>query len=96
MSAHPGNLAEDLAMPLVGDKPDLVLSDHVRLAMRTYFARLDGHEATNLYAMVINEVEKPLIETVLEQCGHNQSKAAQVLGLSRSTLRKKMAQYGIE
>lgn len=76
--------------------PDFILSDHVRLAMRTYFARLDGHEATNLYAMVLSEVEKPLIETVLEQCGHNQSKAAQVLGLSRSTLRKKMTQYGIE
>jgi Fis family transcriptional regulator len=76
--------------------PNFILSDHVRLAMRTYFARLDGHEVTNLYAMVLSEVEKPLIETVLEQCGHNQSKAAQILGLSRSTLRKKMTQYGIE
>ncbi|MGZ8215790.1 helix-turn-helix domain-containing protein [Methylomagnum sp.] len=96
MSASPGNLAEDLSAHLSGDRPGFVLSEHVRLAMRTYFARLDGHEATNLYAMVINEVEKPLIETVLEQCGHNQSRAAQVLGLSRSTLRKKMTQYGIE
>lgn len=76
--------------------PDFPLSDHVRLAMRTYFARLDGHEPTNLYAMVLSEVEKPLIETVLEQCGHNQSKAAQILGLSRSTLRKKMTQHCIE
>jgi Fis family transcriptional regulator len=86
-------------LPAVCDseaEPDGILSDHVRLAMRTYFARLDGHEVTNLYAMVLNEVEKPLIETVLEQCGHNQSKAAQVLGLSRSTLRKKMTQHGIE
>lgn len=73
-----------------------VLSEHVRLTLRNYFLRLDGHETTGLYAMVIGEVEKPLIETVLEQCGHNQSKAAQVLGLSRSTLRKKMIQYGIE
>ncbi len=74
----------------------LILSEHVRMALRNYFARLDGHEATDLYAMVISEVEKPLIETVLEQCGHNQSKAAQVLGLSRGTLRKKMIQHGIE
>ena len=72
-----------------------ILSEHVRMALRKYFARLDGHEATGLYAMVISEVEKPLIETVLAQCGHNQSKAAQVLGLSRSTLRKKMTQHGI-
>lgn len=79
-------------------KPDttLLLSDHVRMSLQRYFAQLDGHEATDLYAMVISEVEKPLIETVLEQCGHNQSKAAMVLGVSRSTLRKKMLQYGIE
>lgn len=74
----------------------LLLSDHVRVTLMRYFAQLDGHEATDLYAMVISEVEKPLIETVLEQCGHNQSKAALVLGVSRSTLRKKMLQYGIE
>lgn len=73
-----------------------VLSEHVRLSLGNYFDRLDGAEVSGLYAMVIGEVEKPLIETVLEQCGHNQSKAAQVLGLSRSTLRKKMTQYGIE
>ena len=74
----------------------LILSEHVRMALRNYFARLDGHDATDLYSMVISEVEKPLIETVLEQCGHNQSRAAQVLGLSRSTLRKKMSHHGIE
>ena len=72
-----------------------VLSEYVRVSIRNYFARLDGHEATDLYAMVISEVEKPLIETVLEHCGHNQSKAAVVLGLSRGTLRKKMVQYGL-
>jgi len=41
-------------------------------------------------------VEQPLIETVLEHCEHNQTKAAQILGLSRSTLRKKMQIYRIE
>ena len=39
----------------------LVLSEQVRIALRTYFARLDGYQATNLHAMVIGEVEKPLI-----------------------------------
>jgi Fis family transcriptional regulator len=77
------------------DGATLILSEQVRLALRGYFTQLDGHEATGLYAMVLSEVEKPLIETVLEQCGHNQSRAAQVLGLSRSTLRKKISQYGI-
>lgn len=79
-----------------GHPADSILSQHVRAALRDYFTQLDGHGATGLYAMVLSEVEHPLIETVLEQCDRNQSKAAQTLGLSRSTLRKKMTQYGIE
>ncbi|MBS1214709.1 MAG: DNA-binding protein Fis [Proteobacteria bacterium] len=74
----------------------LVLSEHVRLVMKDYFSRLDGHQVSELHAMVISEVERPLIQTVLEHCGYNQSKAAQMLGLSRSTLRKKITQYGLE
>lgn len=73
-----------------------ILSQHVRAALKDYFARLDGHGATNLYEMVLSEVEHPLIETVLEHCEFNQTKAAQILGLSRSTLRKKINHYGIE
>jgi len=70
----------------------LLLRDHVRLVVKDYLSRLDADEVSNLYAMVIGEVERPLIQTVMEQCGHNQSKAAQMLGLSRSTLRKKLAE----
>ncbi|SMF93584.1 Fis family transcriptional regulator, factor for inversion stimulation protein [Methylomagnum ishizawai] len=97
MTVDPANIppAPDAAIP-PGPGTAPILSEQVRLALRHYFAGLDGHAATGLYAMVISEVEKPLIETVLEHCGHNQSRAAQVLGLSRSTLRKKMNQYGIE
>lgn len=72
-----------------------LLCEHVRAAVERYFQQLGCHEVNNLYDMVLHEVERPLIETVLGQCGFNQSKAAQILGLSRSTLRKKMAQYGI-
>jgi len=72
----------------------LLLSEHVRLAVEDYVSRLDGVEIANLYHMVINEVERPLLQTVLELCGHNQSRAAQMLGLSRSTLRKKLSGYG--
>ncbi|HUL10955.1 MAG TPA: helix-turn-helix domain-containing protein [Methylococcaceae bacterium] len=78
------------------DTQALLLSEHVRLVVGDYFSRLDGHPVNELYAMVLSEVERPLIQTVLEHCGHNQSKAAQILGLSRSTLRKKMSQYGLE
>lgn len=63
--------------------------------MRQYFDQLDGYEASDVYNMVMGEIEKPMIEVVLEECGQNQSKAAQLLGLSRSTLRKKLAEYDI-
>jgi len=71
------------------------LSKHVKQAMALYFSQMQGHETAHLYQMVINEVEKPLLIAVLEQAGYNQSKAAKMLGLSRSTLRKKMDLYQI-
>ncbi|BCX81357.1 Fis family transcriptional regulator, factor for inversion stimulation protein [Methylomarinovum caldicuralii] len=74
----------------------IVLKEQVRIAVERYFAQLDGETVVGLHAMVIAEVEKPLIEAVLNHTGGNQSKAAQVLGMSRSTLRKKIQQYEIE
>ena len=71
------------------------LSVHVKETVEHYFVQLDGHHASGLHALVISEVEKPLIEAVLAHCGHNQSKASKILGLSRSTLRKKIDQYGL-
>ncbi|AHK79066.1 Fis family transcriptional regulator [Ectothiorhodospira haloalkaliphila] len=65
----------------------------VEQALTEYFAKLDGHEPDNLYRMVIEEVERPLLECVLRHCDGNQSRAAQYLGLNRGTLRKKLRQY---
>jgi Fis family transcriptional regulator len=77
-------------------KPTTVpLSVTVKQTVELYFAQLNGHDATDLYAMVISEVEKPLLEATLAYSGYNQTKAAKALGLSRSTLRKKLDQYGI-
>jgi Fis family transcriptional regulator len=74
----------------------LLLSEHVLSAIKDYFSRIDGHEVNALHQMVIAEVERPLIQAVLEQYGYNQCKTAQALGLSRSTLRKKINLYGLE
>jgi len=71
------------------------LSAYIKQSIDLYFAQLKGHDAAGLHAMVINEVEKPLLEAALEHSGHNQTKAAKTLGLSRSTLRKKLDQHGI-
>ncbi len=72
------------------------LSKCVKVAVDEYFSHLNGHDGSGLHALVITEVEKPLIEAALEYSGYNQTKAAKVLGISRSTLRKKMDQYNID
>jgi len=68
---------------------------HVKRTMEIYFSQLSDHDAVNLHALVMGEVEKPLLEAALAHSDFNQTKAAKVLGLSRSTLRKKLAQYDI-
>ena len=67
----------------------------VETCMRLYFNKLDGEKATDLYQMVIGETEMALIKTVLEYTQGNQSKAAEYLGITRGTLRKKIKQYNI-
>ncbi len=70
---------------------------YVRRALGEYFNDLDGEApCCNLYDMVMNCVEKPLVEMVLGQVGGNQSRAAEMLGINRNTLRKKMQLHGIE
>jgi Fis family transcriptional regulator, factor for inversion stimulation protein len=73
----------------------LPLSAYVKQAVDIYFAQMKDHDVVNLHAIVMNEVEKPLLESALRHSGYNQTKAAKALGLSRSTLRKKLEQYGL-
>jgi Fis family transcriptional regulator len=68
----------------------------VRRAIDVYFRDLDGERARGVYDMVINCVEKPLLESVLHRVQGNQTHAAQMLGINRNTLRKKMKAHGIK
>ncbi|HEY0633983.1 MAG TPA: DNA-binding transcriptional regulator Fis [Gammaproteobacteria bacterium] len=68
----------------------------VRKALQKYLADLGEHPVGNLYELMLSEVEKPLLETVLAHVQGNQTRAAEMLGINRGTLRKKMAQYDIE
>lgn len=72
------------------------LRDCVQDALSRYFQQLDGHPANNLYQMVLSEVEAPLFESTMTYAQGNQTKAASLLGISRSTLRKKLALYGLD
>lgn len=64
-------------------------------AITQYFINLEDEEASNIYELVINQVEKHLLTTVMQQAQNNQSKAARWLGLSRNTLRKLLEKYGM-
>lgn len=89
-----GNMTGNLAVP--GGRNPEPLSDAVRDALERYFDQLGGTPAADLHQLVIRQVEKPLFESVLRHAGGNQSRAATMLGISRSTLRKKLAMYEIE
>lgn len=68
----------------------------VQQSLQNYFAQLDGEEPANLYGMVLAQMEVPLLKMVMRYTNGNQSKAAKILGISRGTLRKKLAIYQID
>jgi Fis family transcriptional regulator, factor for inversion stimulation protein len=70
--------------------------ESVESCLRRYFHNLNGEKAADLYKMVIAETESALIEAVMEYAENNQSKAADYLGITRGTLRKKIKQYGLD
>jgi Fis family transcriptional regulator len=72
------------------------LANSVKLSLDQYFKDLDGEPPHALYDMVLACIEKPLLEYTLHYAGGNQSKTAEILGLNRNTLRKKIQQYNIE
>lgn len=72
------------------------IADCVRRALDKYFKDLDGEKPRSVYDMVIRNVERPLLEVVLDQAEGNQTIAAEMLGINRNTLRKKMQSLKIK
>jgi Fis family transcriptional regulator len=71
------------------------LRDSVQTSLGHYFKQLDGQPVSDVYEMVLAEIEAPLFETVMAYTKDNQTKASELLGLNRGTLRKKLKQYGL-
>jgi Fis family transcriptional regulator len=71
------------------------LRTHTEQALDSYFTSLNGHRPGHLYDLVMREVEEPLFRAVLGYAEGNQSRAADILGINRGTLRKKLKSYGI-
>lgn len=70
-----------------------LLREHITSALQDYFSRLEDEPAKNIYGLVLNEVESALLSIVMQQVKGNQSRAAEWLGLNRSTLRKLLVKY---
>jgi Fis family transcriptional regulator len=71
------------------------LSHAVKHSIRRYLYELDGTQPDDLYNLVLKQIELPLFEAILEHTKGNQSRAAELLGLNRGTLRKKLRNYNL-
>ncbi len=69
------------------------IEDIVRSSLEGYFRDLRGTEPAGLYDMMVHTLEKPMLEVVMSRAEHNQSRAAEWLGLNRNTLRKKLLEH---
>ena len=87
-AANEGNTTQETVI-----KAQPTLHACVEQAMKNYFSHLDGHPVTDVYNMVLSEVEIALFESVLNYTRGNQTMAAELLGVNRGTLRKKLKQY---
>ncbi|OIO54421.1 MAG: nitrogen regulation protein NR(I) [Alphaproteobacteria bacterium CG_4_10_14_0_2_um_filter_63_37] len=85
----------DLPKSMQQQREGLGLAETVGQVLDRFFGSLDGNRPVNLMEVVLAEVERPLIERVLERTNQNQVEAALMLGIHRNTLRKKMAEYGL-
>jgi len=71
------------------------IQDIVKKSLERYFRDLEGQQPSNIYEMVVFTVEKPMLEVVMARAEGNQSQAADMLGINRNTLRKKLQQHGL-
>ena len=76
----------------VTNKP---LRDSVKQALRNYLSQLDGQDVNDLYELVLSEVEHPMLDMIMQYTRGNQTRAANMLGINRGTLRKKLKKYGM-
>lgn len=77
------------------DLATITLKQVVKDTLRNYFANIGGEQPIDFYSILLEEIERPLLEVLINHTHYNQVKMAHILGISRGTLRKKLKQYGM-
>lgn len=92
MTSEALTVATVTAQDQITQKP---LRDSVKTSIKNYLNQLDGKEVSELYELVLAEVEQPLLDTIMQYTRGNQTRAANMMGINRGTLRKKLKKYGL-
>ena len=71
------------------------LRQAVKDTLRNYFSNIGGEQPVDFYCILLEEIERPLLEVLINHTHYNQVRMAHILGISRGTLRKKLKQYGM-
>jgi two-component system nitrogen regulation response regulator GlnG len=88
----------DAVLPIVASKvplEEISFEEMVRTKLVEFMRRVDGYPLKSFHEEVMGRVEKPLLGVVMEHTGGNQVKAAEILGLNRNTLRRKLVEHGL-
>ena len=88
-------IRKDLLVPEQINQAIPPLRECARICVEKYLSQLDGQKISNLYGLVLSEIEQPLFKAVLDFTSGNQSVASELLGISRGTLRKKLELYDL-
>lgn len=73
----------------------VTLRQAVKDTLKNYFTHIGTEQPVDFYSILLEEIERPLLEVLINYTHYNQVKMAQILGISRGTLRKKLKQYGM-
>lgn len=73
----------------------ITLRQAVKDTLRNYFTNIGSEQPVDFYSILLEEIERPLLEVLINHTHYNQVRMAQILGISRGTLRKKLKQYGL-
>ncbi|MBA3661746.1 MAG: DNA-binding transcriptional regulator Fis [Gammaproteobacteria bacterium] len=80
---------------IVEELDSTTLKQVVKNTLRNYFTNIAGEQPVDFYSILLEEIERPLLEVLINHTHYNQVKMANILGISRGTLRKKLKQYGM-